>query len=339
MWRGGKKSLNILWARLYPVLQTSLSHHAHPSLPSPAGGGGHAPHNTVMGLRLKSTYWNDFSSLAQCQNLLKVWWVYFINSRNAAEREREMGGKGEGERDWDDKDDRVRGESPFQLTIASVHHPPSLCVCVWTHIPSAYTDVWSKFDVDPRPSAQQRLLSICCRVSGVCYLFLCPWELSTDMPVSLSWTALVNCSLNSPALDSAFGGKINYLTPPYISQSIFSMLGPITPSKKTTLYVISKMTSIFSSTRSTVNAPTTSTCATKERANALVTHTLATPSTQIQQLRGGSTAVCSVSRLEGDHPGPAHRANATDGLTVLMKADYQEPSINLSLIMTKRVCG
>ncbi|CAB1418032.1 unnamed protein product [Pleuronectes platessa] len=44
------------------------------------------------------------------------------------------------------------------------------------------------------------------------------------------------------------------------------------------------------STRSTVNAPTTSTCATKERANALVTHTLATLSAQIQQLRGSATA-------------------------------------------------
>lgn len=66
--KGGKTAER---ARPYPVLQTSLSHHAHPSLLSPAGGGGHAPCNAVMGLRLKSTYWNDFSSHTQCQTCWK----------------------------------------------------------------------------------------------------------------------------------------------------------------------------------------------------------------------------------------------------------------------------
>lgn len=37
-----------------------------------------------------------------------------------------------------------------------------------------------------------------------------------------------------------------------------------------------------------------------ERVNALVTHTLATPNAQIQQLRGGGKA--SVSQLGRDHP-------------------------------------
>lgn len=75
----------------------------------------------------------------------------------------------------------------------------------------------------------------------------------------------------------------------------------------------------------------------KERANALVTHTLATPAapnTAASQL----SAALSL-KWEVIIPSPEHWANATDGLTALMKADYQEASINLPLIMTKRVCG
>lgn len=134
--------------RLYPALQTPLSHHAHPSLLSPAGGGGHAPRNTVMGLSLKSTYWNDFSSLAQCQNLLEVWWVYFIKSRNAAEREEERRRRRdrEGEREMD----RARGESLFLHTKACVHHPQRVCVCLCALVLGLHTCLYGgKFDVDP----------------------------------------------------------------------------------------------------------------------------------------------------------------------------------------------
>lgn len=134
----------------------------------------------------------------------------------------------------------------------------------------------------------QWLLSICSRVSGVCYLFLCPWELSTDMPVSPGWTALVNYSLNSPALDSAFGGK-SIIWPPLTFHSPFSACwGQLHPAERLLFMSFPRWPPSRSSTRSTVNAPTTSTCATQERANALVTHTLATPSTQIQQLRGSA---------------------------------------------------
>lgn len=139
----------------------------------------------------------------------------------------------------------------------------------------------------------QWLLSICSRVSGVCYLFPCPWELSTDMPVSPGRTALVNYSLNSPALDSAFGGK-SIIWPPLTFHSPFSACwGQLHPAERLLFMSFPRWPPSCSSTRSTVNAPTTSTCATKERANALVTHTLATPSTQIQQLRGSTTAAHS----------------------------------------------
>lgn len=188
---------------------------------------------------------------------------------------------------------RVRGESPFQHTIASVHHPPSIgCV----YVRSAYTDVWRwVWCGSSALCVAQRLLSICSRVSGACYLFLCPWELSTDMPVSLGWTALVNCSLNSPSLDSAFRGK-SIIWPPLTFHSPFSACwGQLHSAERLLFMSFPRWPPSCSSTRSTVNAPTTSTCATKERVNGLVTHTLATPRAQIQQLRGGSTAVVSLN--------------------------------------------
>lgn len=226
--------------RRYPIMHT-------PGLLSPAGGGGHAPRNAVIGLRLKSTYWNDLGCLAQCQTCWKS--DEFISSipemlQREGERDRERGEKGQ-------------RASLFPPTIASVHHPRRMhaCArpCTRAGMPSAYADAWSKFDVDPLCPRTSALTAVhllqglrCCLISS-----RCPWELSADMPVSPGWTALVNYSLNSPALDSAFGGKSIIWHPPppppplYISQSIFSMLGPITPSRKTTLYVISKMTSIL----------------------------------------------------------------------------------------------
>lgn len=60
-------------------------------------------------------------------NLLEVWWVYFINSRNAAERARERQREGE----------RVYFYIQYTLWV---------CVCVWVSAcprsPSACLDVW-----------------------------------------------------------------------------------------------------------------------------------------------------------------------------------------------------
>jgi len=192
----------------------------------------------------------------------------------------------------------VRGkeESQFLHTVACVHHlQERMCALKAVSLFTGYIYIYRCVEVSLMSILSalwvaRGLLSICSRVSGVCYHFLCPWELPTDMPVSLGWTALVNCSLNSPALDSAFGGK-SIIWPPLAFHSPFSACwGQLHPAERLLFMSFPRWPPSCCSTRSTVNAATTSTCATKERANALVTHTLATPSTPIQQLRGCTTS-------------------------------------------------
>lgn len=212
------------------------------------------------------------------------------------ERERTKGGGGgETEREeerWTEREERVYFY--IQWPVSIILRVP-LCVyvhwyCLCIHGCEEVSLMW----ILSALWVAQWLLSICSGVSGVCYLSSCPWELSTDMPVSLSWTALVNYSLNSPALDSAFGGK-SIIWPPLTFHSPFSACwGQLHPAERLLFMSFPRWPPSCSSTRSTVNAPTTSTCATKERANALVTHTLATPSsTQIQRLRGSTTTAHS----------------------------------------------
>lgn len=122
-----------------------LSHHAHPSLLSPAGGGGHAPRNTVMGLSLKSTYWNDFSSLAQCQTCWKS--DEFISSiPEMLQRGREGGGWGtDRQRKRDGQSERRESISTYNSLCPSslecVHVCECLCecACVWPAGPCWYS--------------------------------------------------------------------------------------------------------------------------------------------------------------------------------------------------------
>lgn len=106
-------------------------------------------------------------------NLLEVWWVYFINSRNAAERQ--SGGE---ERQTEQKRDG-QSESPFYSTI--VQHsewecvsPVYVCVCAHVWVCSLHMR-WcgGKFDVAPLPSASH---TDCCPSapgSQVCVISSC----------------------------------------------------------------------------------------------------------------------------------------------------------------------
>ena len=121
-----------------------------------------------------------------------------------------------------------------------------VCVCVHFHSPLRTQMCGSKFDVDPLCPLSSSVTAVHLLQGLRCVLSL-PVPLGTFNRYASQPGLNCSCKLltKQPCPGFCIRGKINYLTPPYISQSIFSMLGPITPSRKTTLYVIPTMTSIL----------------------------------------------------------------------------------------------
>lgn len=121
-----------------------------------------------------------------------------------------------------------------------------VCACAHLHPLCIRRRGGSKFDVDPLCPLSSTVTAVHLLQGLRCVLSL-PVPLGTFSRYASQPGLNCSCKLltKQPCPGFCIRGKINYLTPPYISQSIFSMLGPITPSRKTTLYVIPTMTSIL----------------------------------------------------------------------------------------------